>query len=633
MKLNEIKSVVSSNLQGHNFSMEVNAQAFEILSKNLYAYPLNAMVRELACNAIDSHKQAGKENLPIEIKLPTIIDNIFSVIDYGVGLSDEQMHNVYSSFFTSTKNNDNELIGGFGLGSKTPLAVTDSFTVISYYDGTKTTYIVSKKDGIPSINKICSAPTERVNGLEVNVPISEENMTEIRDACDKEFRWFKVSPKCVNTNGQFITNHLVEPLYRDGYVSDPESRSSLQVVIGGVAYDVNTYRVDQIVPVSCSLTITMDIGSVSLTPSREMLNYDDKTILALKNAVHETINKVKTDVRAMLVKGNIYDVARKFGNLLNLLGETSFDRHSNIPEKFRFIEIFNSSDKYSRDITNLSLVRATIRQRPTFVIFIQGAYKMALKQHSKYRRNANFWCIHDKEQYEFIKRLLKDNNNVSFYDSTEEAWKAFGIEIKPRPANKRLKNLIKLRNGNTVEQSSIRFAIAPISLHSHERNKFNRLNHLFKQLENEKCFELHGTQVSKAEKCGIKVFTQLHDFRQFIEGVVQVKMQELKKLPPEVILASTINHHNHFSQMGVETQWIHVRKVSKEVFKRLEFTNNVDPAFEAIIQSQFANTQEIHELVINAVRELGILERWPHLKLVSSYMLDEQVEIVNSLLV
>jgi len=113
--------------EGRQFSIKMDARAFDILSASLYSDRLLAPIRELIANAYD----ASKENMLVT--LPTALMPIFSVRDYGPGLSHEDALVLYTTYFESTKNNDNNSIGGFGLGSKSPFAYVDQFTVDSVF--------------------------------------------------------------------------------------------------------------------------------------------------------------------------------------------------------------------------------------------------------------------------------------------------------------------------------------------------------------------------------------------------------------------------------------------------------------------------------------------------------------------
>lgn len=114
-----------------SFTITASAKAFDILSNKLYTYKIRAIVRELICNAYDSVIEA-KTNKKIKIHVPNSMEPYFSVKDCGVGLNEKEIEEIYTNVFASTKTQSNDLIGAFGLGSKSPFCYVDNFYRNSY---------------------------------------------------------------------------------------------------------------------------------------------------------------------------------------------------------------------------------------------------------------------------------------------------------------------------------------------------------------------------------------------------------------------------------------------------------------------------------------------------------------------
>ena len=66
-------NLVGIERQG-SFNVELTAQVYDMLSRNLYKNPILAVVRELSCNAYDSHVMANKKDTPFTVKLPNQLD-------------------------------------------------------------------------------------------------------------------------------------------------------------------------------------------------------------------------------------------------------------------------------------------------------------------------------------------------------------------------------------------------------------------------------------------------------------------------------------------------------------------------------------------------------------------------------
>ena len=124
-------------------SFEANAVAFYAqisgLAKDKIGYP----IRELSTNAWDASR--GR----MEVHLPTSLNPVFRVRDFGPGMSADDMVNVYARLYASTKRGTNESVGGWGLGSKSPFAYligdngAGSYNVTSYHGGMMRSYVLS----------------------------------------------------------------------------------------------------------------------------------------------------------------------------------------------------------------------------------------------------------------------------------------------------------------------------------------------------------------------------------------------------------------------------------------------------------------------------------------------------------
>ena len=153
--VNEVNGV-ATNAATTNFNIEMNNKAFKALFSDIYTEKIAAVVREVGSNCADAHKMAGKESLSFKIKIhkDEFNGSYIHFIDYGVGMTKHQIENLYTSFFSSNKDTNNDCIGGFGIGSKSPLAYTDKFITESVKDGLKNVALIVSVDGQPQYNLI-----------------------------------------------------------------------------------------------------------------------------------------------------------------------------------------------------------------------------------------------------------------------------------------------------------------------------------------------------------------------------------------------------------------------------------------------------------------------------------------------
>ncbi len=176
------------------FNIAQTSKMFKILSDSLYSDKVMAVIRELSTNANDSHVASGNQN-PFRVKLPCAGDPNFSVRDFGTGLSQADMENLYTTYGASNKNDSNDFVGCLGLGSKSPFAYTKSFTTTSFYNGKQYTYIAAIDDsGVPTLNLLHSIDTDEPNGLEISFAVKQQDFYEFSQKSIRIFHYFKTKP-------------------------------------------------------------------------------------------------------------------------------------------------------------------------------------------------------------------------------------------------------------------------------------------------------------------------------------------------------------------------------------------------------------------------------------------------------
>lgn len=300
---------VSGNLESSTFSIKTTAAAFQLLSSGLYSNKVRAVIRELACNAHDAHVMVNNEN-PIEIKLPNDLDKQFYVKDFGPGLSHEQVMRLYTTYFDSTKQDSNDFIGGFGVGSKSPFAYTDSFTVEARQDGKSRTYsaYVDEKQ-VPQIVYMGEVETTEPNGLTVGFPVKPVDFRKFESEALSVGQWFHVKPILKGTVATIPDLDITE---LSETIAFPKERSgqSAMVRIGNVAYPIKhgilnqdeEGSTDELAEwlISRRIILTMPIGTVSVAASREELSYDKATIKALKQTINDAAKVASKEVVSKL---------------------------------------------------------------------------------------------------------------------------------------------------------------------------------------------------------------------------------------------------------------------------------------------------------------------------------------------
>lgn len=339
------QEVESTNPNESKMRLSANAESviFQMFTNNIYSNPIGTIVREIASNCFDSHIEAKVDD-PVIIKKSndSKTDTTYvSFIDYGVGMSPERVQNVYGVYFESTKRTNNEEIGGFGIGGKTPLAYKrqtglgegeydNSFFVITNYDGTKYYYCIYEGAKSPVINEIHREATDEANGTEVRIPVLSSDIDKFEQELYMQLFYFEN----IIFEGFSNDNKLNEYKIFKGdtfLFRDKAPYSNLHVCLGKVAYPIdfnalNLSRFDYDYPIA----IKLNIGDVEVTPSRESLKYSEKSIKLLKNKLEE----VKDEMRVLISKqyGNVITLEDYF-KLKENFGDLYFDDENSISVK------------------------------------------------------------------------------------------------------------------------------------------------------------------------------------------------------------------------------------------------------------------------------------------------------------
>lgn len=317
MKLTNTNEIRTNVSKAQHASIKMSPTAFKILSSQIYSNKIKAVIREISCNAHDAHIAAGKLDLPINVALPTRFSPTFEVEDFGTGLPHEKLVELYMTYFGSSKQDTNDEIGGFGLGSKSPLAYTDQFTVINTYNGVRKTYMVYfNSEHVPDVSEIGSTKVDEPNGIKVVVPVQDSDVSRFVNEAANVYSWFKVKPNIIrHSNEDFDIHshwpdHTANIDYDKDYFFCQQSEYSMNsksiiAYIGGVAYPVydildksefDIFR-SMIDYTRSTLVVRFDIGEVEVSASRETLSMDRWTEEKVYNKLKYISDSLVKDIQ------------------------------------------------------------------------------------------------------------------------------------------------------------------------------------------------------------------------------------------------------------------------------------------------------------------------------------------------
>lgn len=297
---------------------------------DLYSNRELAVVREYSTNAWDSNKELalsnGAEIAPIHVTLPTIMNPYFVVQDYGVGMSERELKEVYTQFGESTKRDSDDFNGMLGFGSKSAIAYTNTFTVTSVKDGRKTVGVISRKEDamggyLVTMKIVLKVDTHEPSGVRIEIPV--HNPTEFERKALDFYRFWQ--PGRVLVNGKPV-NWAVGEKIDDNLYYYPNAGTSY-VVMGNVPYRIA--NPDALFPRGMnkiSFVAYVPMGAVEFTPSREDLKYSDHTKRNLHKIIEDFVSKsVATAKSEISTAANHADAYKAWTKWRNIIGQGQVD--------------------------------------------------------------------------------------------------------------------------------------------------------------------------------------------------------------------------------------------------------------------------------------------------------------------
>lgn len=323
---------------------------FEFMSTQMYSNPIGSLIREITSNCFDSHVEAGVED-PVIISKTYSIEEGFAIEfqDVGVGMSPDRMTKVFSNYFSSTKRENNSQIGGFGIGSKTPLAYADLFYITTVFEGMEYEYIYHKGEDKPMLESLkgydhreedyeveeacgttiytrtikipIGTPTTKRNGTVIKINVASLDIFKFAEELKFQLAYFDN----VWFKGWSVSNDY--DIYEGKYFkfrSDIEQhKTQVHICLGNVRYPIDTTKVK--IPsyaLGMPVAVKFDIGELRITPSREGIRYTKEDVAKIQ----ERMELAYREVQALFLRDNpVTDNINTFITLQKSVPKLSFD--------------------------------------------------------------------------------------------------------------------------------------------------------------------------------------------------------------------------------------------------------------------------------------------------------------------
>lgn len=327
--------------------------------RNMYSDPKLAVMREYLANAIDAHR-FGKITRPVDVTLPTAMQPELVIRDYGGGLNPEDAERLLYGYGSSGdhKRTSNEQIGGFGIGCKCALALTDAFTYTIWHGGMRQIWSCFLNENDEGVAQLVTYEADNAEpGIQVTVPTTGNTVDPIqfRNVLTSVVQYWPKHerPNVILRAGQ---NPIVwkEPL--KGWITEDlavtvddvttqvklevvqaETAPGAHLVMGNFLYKIESKQILSSLNRGTSQwhalwdrsVVHVPIGFVQLAPSREALQYSART----KTILQALYNSLFTDV---FVDGFVAKAAKNVNEVLRM-AQLLEEVKAPVPAKYKYV--------------------------------------------------------------------------------------------------------------------------------------------------------------------------------------------------------------------------------------------------------------------------------------------------------
>jgi len=307
MKLNETRPYLetSGELEEEFFSIQDQGMIFDILRNKMYSNPILAICREISCNARDAHREVGTPDVPVHIYLPNTLEPYYKVKDFGPGISPDRMVNIFIKYTASTKRSDNLQTGGFGLGAKTPFSYSDSFSIVTNYNGVQYNYSCNiDETKVGKMSLMSESRTTEPNGTTIIIPVLPKNFQEFATWTEQACRHWEVKP--VIKGGSIAWEPISKILSGNEWAiisSRDYYNHDCKVIVDGIEYPLDLDSLKKyadsalISSIKGKLIMYFGVGELSLSANREQIYLDEPTQKVIRERLDLILKEVKSRVQ------------------------------------------------------------------------------------------------------------------------------------------------------------------------------------------------------------------------------------------------------------------------------------------------------------------------------------------------
>jgi hypothetical protein len=305
-------NIDTTNAKKGSISERGMGVVMSILSKMYSNAPL-AVLREYSCNARDSHIASG-QTWPIEVTLPSALQPTLLIQDFGLGMTRDEIETYFLEYGESTKGDTNDLVGAFGIGSKSAFTLGHQFIVTGVKNGAKTVAQLSLDgNNVLSCKIMREQETTEPNGVLISLAV--DDVQAMRETADHFFSFWSEGTVLVdgetpttlvstgtsiNDSTWLVQDHEGQVIVEMGQVPYVVGRDILRKVARDLSETPAGAQAQALVDwySSTSLVFHVEIGDCDIAPNREALRDTPHTLATLGGLLSSLVADLASSVQA-----------------------------------------------------------------------------------------------------------------------------------------------------------------------------------------------------------------------------------------------------------------------------------------------------------------------------------------------
>lgn len=275
-----------SNIKQASISRKKMGKLQYILTKALYSDPISSTIVESTNNGVDGLVKSGKDFLenPVMVEIGTRPNGsyFYRVEDKGDGMSKETFEEIVMNYLESTKEEDNDQIGSYGLGAKAFLSLDRAGTFTCRKDGREVKYLVYQGAEFCEYDLLYDKETGEGDGVLFEIDIKDRyEKAQFVQAATKKLAYYDTVVLVID--GKPIENKIYRQ--KDFQWSGNAGTNEMHIALKDVFYEINWGKLG-LPRISIPIAIRFGLGDgLIVTPPRDSLIYDEEVRAIIKKKI------------------------------------------------------------------------------------------------------------------------------------------------------------------------------------------------------------------------------------------------------------------------------------------------------------------------------------------------------------